>query len=55
MKFRQQVTVNPADLSDWKYVDGKRLVGGYTIRFQLSKLSAKERQAILEEAGFTLE
>jgi uncharacterized protein YegJ (DUF2314 family) len=55
VKFRQHVSVKPTDLSDWKYVDGKKLIGGYTIRYQLSKMSAKDRQAILEEAGFTLE
>lgn len=55
VRLGDSVTVRIDEISDWKYVDGKKLVGGYTIRYELGKLDAKERQSILDQAGFTLE
>ena len=37
VKNGQKVSLNISEISDWKYVDGKRLVGGYTIRFFTTK------------------
>lgn len=50
----QKVTLNISEISDWKYIDGKKLVGGYTIRYFLDHASPKEREAILKDGGFEL-
>lgn len=41
------VTVRPDELSDWMYVDGRKLMGGYTIRV-LYKQSSPEQQESLK-------
>ena len=54
VKMGQEVFVRLDEISDWKYEDGKKLVGGYTIRYFLNKMSAEERKKTLEESGFEL-
>jgi uncharacterized protein YegJ (DUF2314 family) len=46
--------LNISEISDWKFIDGKRLVGGYTIRYFYERMSPKEREDFLKEAGFDL-
>jgi uncharacterized protein YegJ (DUF2314 family) len=43
VKFGQPVTVRPANISDWMYVDHGILVGGYTVRVFRDSLSPSER------------
>ena len=50
----QPVTLNISEISDWKYIDGRKLVGGYTIRYFLERASAKEREEIMKNGGFEL-
>ena len=50
----QTVSFNISEISDWKYQDGKKLIGGYTIRYFVERMSSKERAAFLAEAGFDL-
>ena len=54
VKIGQKVSVQIAEISDWKYQDGKKLIGGYTIRYFVDKMSPTERAAFLREAGFEL-
>jgi uncharacterized protein YegJ (DUF2314 family) len=54
VKMGQTVSLKISEISDWKYQDGKKLVGGYTIRYFVEKMSPKEREAFLKEAGFEL-
>jgi uncharacterized protein YegJ (DUF2314 family) len=54
VKNGQQVTLNISEISDWKYQDGKKLVGGYTIRYFIDQMSPKERAEFLKQAGFEL-
>jgi|ERR1041385_123843 uncharacterized protein YegJ (DUF2314 family) len=54
VKIGQKVLVKTNDISDWKYEDGKKLIGGYTIRYFVEKMSKAEREAFLKEAGFEL-
>ena len=53
-KMGQKVSLNISEISDWKYTDGKKLVGGYTIRYFYERMSPKEREDFLKEAGFDL-
>ena len=50
----QHVTLNLSEISDWKYLDGRKLVGGYTIRYFLERAPPKEREEILKNGGFEL-
>lgn len=54
VKMGQKVAVKLSEISDWKYQDGKKLVGGYTIRYFIDKMSPKEREEFLKDAGFEL-
>lgn len=54
VKMGQIVSFKLSEISDWKYQDGKKLIGGYTIRYFIEKMSPKERDAFLKEAGFEL-
>ena len=54
VKLGQKVLVKTNEISDWKYEDGKKLIGGYTIRYFVDKMSTAEREAFLKESGFEL-
>ena len=51
VKYGDHVTVRPDELSDWMYQDGRRLVGGYTIRVLHYRSSPEEQKAFTEESG----
>jgi uncharacterized protein YegJ (DUF2314 family) len=50
----QKVSVNITEISDWKYQQGKKLIGGYTIRYFLERMTPAEREEELKAAGFEL-
>ena len=54
VKLGQKVTLKLSEISDWKYHDGKKLIGGYTVRYFVDKMSPKERETFLKEQGFEL-
>jgi len=51
LKLGQIVTAPQKDISDWMYVDGGVLRGGYTLRVLLDKMSPGERKKTLAEMG----
>jgi uncharacterized protein YegJ (DUF2314 family) len=54
VKNGQKVTLSVSEISDWKYVDGKKLIGGYTIRYFYDKMTAKEKEEFIKETGFEM-
>jgi uncharacterized protein YegJ (DUF2314 family) len=54
VKIGQEVSLGIAEISDWKYQEGKKLIGGYTIRYFVDKMSLREREEFLKQAGFEL-
>jgi len=54
VEFGQAVEVKSSEITDWKYEDGRKLVGGFTIRCFVEMMTPEEKQAFLEEAGFEL-
>jgi uncharacterized protein YegJ (DUF2314 family) len=50
----QRVRVKSVAVTDWMFVDGGGLVGGYTIRTLADGLTTNERQRLEKEGGFTL-
>jgi uncharacterized protein YegJ (DUF2314 family) len=55
VRIGQVVRVRESEISDWKLVDGGRLIGGYTIRYFLSRMPAKQRAALIASLPFTIE
>lgn len=54
VKNGQKVTLSISEISDWKYVDGKKLIGGYTIRYFYDKMTPKEKEEFIKETGFEM-
>lgn len=46
VRLGDEVTVRPDELSDWMYLDGRRLVGGYTVRVLFSQSSPEQQEAL---------
>ena len=55
VKIGDQVTVAPDKISDWMYVDGRKLVGGETLRALRDGLGPKERAEFDESVPFVIE
>lgn len=49
--YGQRVRFAAGEISDWKYVDGNVLVGGYTIRYFVNRMSPEEKKALEKEIG----
>ena len=54
VKDGDAVTVNLSEISDWKYQVGRKLIGGYTIRCFVERMTPQEREAFLKETGLEL-
>jgi uncharacterized protein YegJ (DUF2314 family) len=54
VKFGDAVTVAPEELSDWMYVDGNRLIGGFTVRVLHFRSSAQEQRSFTQQTGLTV-
>jgi uncharacterized protein YegJ (DUF2314 family) len=54
VKMGQQVNLKIEEISDWRYQVGKKLMGGYTIRYFVEKMSPKEREEFLKENNLEL-
>jgi uncharacterized protein YegJ (DUF2314 family) len=52
VKNGQRVRFSGTEISDWKYVDTDFLVGGYTIRYFVDRMTPEEKKALEEQAGF---
>lgn len=45
------ITIDPESICDWMYLDGEKLVGGYTIRVQYSRMTAEEKKKFDDKNG----
>lgn len=54
VKMGDVVFVNVSEISDWRYLNGYKLVGGYTIRYFVDKMSPQQKMSFLKQAGFQL-
>ena len=52
LRFMEEVTFDPSDVTDWMYVEGGRLVGGYTTRLIRDRMSPEERKEFDASAPF---
>jgi uncharacterized protein YegJ (DUF2314 family) len=55
VKMGQTASAARNEISDWFYVDGGKLVGGYTIRVLHARMSPEERKDFNAHAGFKIE
>jgi uncharacterized protein YegJ (DUF2314 family) len=55
VKLGDKVIIQPADVSDWMYVDDGRLVGGYTLRVLRNTLSPTERAEFDKSLPFKID
>jgi uncharacterized protein YegJ (DUF2314 family) len=46
-----RVTVTPEELTDWMYLDGQKLQGGFTIRALYSKMPEAQRRELIQQTG----
>ncbi len=55
VRYGQAVKVKLDEISDWKYLDGNRLIGGYTIRYFYDRMNKEDKSSFLRDVGFVLE
>lgn len=51
----EPVRVDVAKISDWSYAEGRKLVGGFTLRVMRARLSPQERLQLDQESPFELD
>jgi uncharacterized protein YegJ (DUF2314 family) len=54
VRLGDQVTVTPEELSDWMYLDGRTLVGGYTVRALHYSQPIEAQKAFEEQTGMVV-
>lgn len=54
VQFGDTVVVQPEEVSDWMYVDGDKMMGGYTIRVLYHESSPEEQRAMRQEMGLKI-
>jgi len=54
VKNGQRVRFSASEISDWKYVDADVLVGGFTIRYFVNRMTPEEKDALEKEVGFRI-
>jgi uncharacterized protein YegJ (DUF2314 family) len=55
VKLGQRVTVEPSKISDWMYVENRKLVGGQTLRVLRDALTPAERADFDKSVPFVIE
>ena len=54
VKSGDTVRVRHAEISDWKLVENGQLVGGFTIRYFIDRMPAKQRAALTKALPFSI-
>jgi len=55
ISFGDSAEVLPGEISDWKYIEDGKLVGGYTIRVLLDKMPEGQKAAFLDSLPFEVD
>jgi uncharacterized protein YegJ (DUF2314 family) len=55
VKHGDAVSVEPAHVADWMYVDDGKLVGGHTLRVLRSRMTPEQRSRYDESRPFKIE
>lgn len=51
----EKITIDEEDIVDWMIVEDGKLIGGYTIRLAVQRMSSGEREQFLETLDYTIE
>ena len=51
----EEITIDEDDIVDWMIVEEGKLIGGYTIRLAVQRMSPEERERFLETLDYTIE
>ena len=51
----EKITVREEDILDWMIVEDGKLIGGYTIRLAVQRMTPEERERFLETLDYTIE
>ena len=51
----ETININEEDIVDWMIVEDGKLVGGYTIRLAVKRMSPEEREQFLETLDYVIE
>lgn len=55
LEFGEKITVDEKDILDWMIVEDGKLVGGYTIRLAMQRMSPEERERFLQSLDYVIE
>lgn len=55
VKVGDTIMVPKAQISDWKYIQNGKLIGGYTIRVSRNQLSEADKKVFDQENGYDVE
>ncbi len=54
VKIGDTIKIENNNISDWMYIDDKKLAGGYTIRLLRQRMNKEERKQFDKECGFII-
>ena len=55
LEVGEKIKVDEEDILDWMIVEDGKLLGGYTIRLAVQRMSAEERKRLLESLDYSIE
>ena len=51
----EEIKIDEEDILDWMIVENGKLIGGYTIRLAVERMSSEERERFLETLDYSIE
>jgi len=55
IKMGERASVEPSEISDWMYIENRKLVGGFTLRVLRDGMPAGERAEFDKSLPFVIE
>ena len=55
LEMGEKITINEEEILDWMIVEDGKLIGGYTIRLAIQRMSPEERERFLETLDYSIE
>jgi uncharacterized protein YegJ (DUF2314 family) len=55
LEFGEKIKIDNDDIVDWMIVEDGKLIGGYTIRLAMQRMSPEERERFLESIDYAIE
>jgi uncharacterized protein YegJ (DUF2314 family) len=55
LKFDEKITIPREDILDWMIVEDGKLIGGYTIRLAVQRMSPEEKERFLKTLDYSID